>query len=180
MGSTVITNETIFGKLFLIIFKFCVRYIANWFLLAAIICFCIPLILFTVTTGIEVSFSFFQYFTFINPNFAVDDGVIELSDFVKVFLFISFFIMLFVQFVQLILQKLFHISLELTFKRKIVFAVCVVTALYVFTLIAALFTGNGFFNTISVMIFFYVMTLISVLGYMCLCYVSRYAGVPSK
>ena len=180
MGSTVITNETLFGKIFLFFFRLGIRYISYWFLLVAIICFLVPIIMFTATTGIEFSFSFLQYFTFINPNFALDDGVVAFSDFVKVFLFISFFVMLLVQFVTLIFKKAFHISLELPFKKQLLIAFSLLTLLYLFTLIAALFTGTNYFDIISIVLLFYSLTLFSVLGYMCLSYASKYAGMTSQ
>ena len=159
-----IKNKIVWNFILFII-KFIISYIKYFFLTGSVF-FSIAILLFIVLNmNPNFSFSFLQYFSFIDPGYKTGTFRGGLEEIMEIFSVVSFVFMIVISLVKIALQKIFKLNISITFKSKIIVFFATITLAYIFASIIVSFSDNldkGFYFVFAI---FYILNLVSIAFY---------------
>ncbi len=142
-----------------------INYIKYQFLIGSVIFSLFVLLFITLSINPTYSFSFLQHFSFINPMFNAESFSMGIKEVMQIFLVASFFLMIFIALIKIALKKIFGYAPRLTLKLKVISFFVIITLAYAIASLIVAFSDsldNGFY---LIFIIFYIISLISSVGY---------------
>lgn len=152
-------------KILLTSIQLFISYIKYSFLTGSVI-FALTILLFIILNiNPNFSFSFLQYFSFINPIYKTESFNIGIKEIMQIFSVASLVLMIIATLMKIALKKIFGFNTLLTLKLKIIFFFVVITLAYILASLIVAFSNNldrGFY---LVFIILYLINLVSATGY---------------
>ncbi|MBS3166241.1 hypothetical protein J4444_03910 [Candidatus Woesearchaeota archaeon] len=120
---------------FTTVLKFALRRVIqylSYFCLTATVITTFFVIMVTLLTifGDSLSFGFIQYLSFLNPAYAENTVELHLTDFLKIYAFISLVLFLLTEFLFWFIKYKFHKEFNFSYKKKVLVFTVILTLIY--------------------------------------------------
>ncbi|KKT18865.1 MAG: hypothetical protein UW02_C0020G0016 [Candidatus Nomurabacteria bacterium GW2011_GWB1_43_7] len=160
------TENKISKNIMVSLVRIVINYVKYFFLTGSVF-FSLAVLMFVVLNkNPDFSFEFMKYFSFIDPAYKTGNFVINLGDVMNIFLILSLVMMLVINFLKMLMKKIFSFSLYFSTRTKFTVLFTIITLAYV---IAVIFiTQNDSLDKGLYFIFaiFYVLNLIFMVLYL--------------
>lgn len=159
------TDNNVVVKIVIILIKLFINYVKYCFLTITVM-FSFGILLFIILgLNIDLSFSFLQYFSFLNPEYKTRTFNIGVEGIMGIFSIISFIVGGIIAIIRYLLKKLFGLEITISLKQKIYTLFTIVTLAYILAAIIIALTDSIEKSFYFILIVFYIINFICLAGY---------------
>ena len=152
-------------KIILMGIRLFVNYVKYFFLTGSVIFSLVVLLFIILNINPHLSFSFVQYFSFINPLYKTGSFNMGINEIMQIFSVVSLILLIIISMIKFAFKKAFGFNTFLSIKLKIVLFFVAITLAYVFASAIVAFSNNSDKSFYFVFAVFYFINLASAIGY---------------